>query len=144
MLLTIRQAQFDQMQRESDIRWYDQQLAGLYPGFADASSAQRREWIDAGLRRASRFGLQRADCFQFLCFEQTFTPGTIDEASFAWARDILQDRESKPTERMKRLRQESIKRLLDAEALEEQTTQLQLANDAYDALDASDHEVVEE
>jgi hypothetical protein len=138
MLMTIRQAQFDMLQRESDIRWYDQQLEALYPQFAAAPAALRREWIDAGLRRAAAYGLQRPEHFQFLCLEQTFAPGSLDTPAFEWAHRILSEPAVSSAERVKRLRQESIRHLLDVEAREEETAQLQAANAAFDALDTPD------
>ncbi len=138
MLLTIRQAQFDALQRESDIGWYDQQLEALYPQFAQAPATQRREWIDAGLRRAAAYGLHRPEHFQFLCFEQTFAPGSLDTPAFEWAQRILSEPAVSSSERVKRLRQQSIRHLLDVEAREEEIAQLQAANAAFDALDMPD------
>jgi len=119
MPLVIRRAQFTALQLATDRRWYESQLAELYPTFAQATSSQRREWVDGGIRRAREVGLGRAEILQFLCFEQTFSPDCLSEPSFEWARRLLDDRDKVPAVRMKQLRQETIRRLLDVEARQE-------------------------
>jgi hypothetical protein len=109
------------LQVGSDIRWYDRALADLYPPFAAAPFAQRRQWIQEGILRASGFDLNRSEILQFLCFEQTFTPGCLDTPSFAWARRILAEPGKPSADRVKLLRQQSIRRLLETEARESQT-----------------------
>jgi hypothetical protein len=120
MPLVIRKEQFAALQLRSDVRWYEGQLAELYPPFAAAPHAQRLEWINGGLQRASAAGLGRPDFFQFLCFEQTFSPGCIEESPFEWARSILTEPGKSSADRIKRLRQETIRHLLEIEAREEQ------------------------
>jgi hypothetical protein len=122
-VLVIRREQLAMLQLDYDIRWYEGQLVGLYPSFAEATSRQRLEWIRKGIQRALGFGLSRPDFFQFLCFEQTFSPGCLDDPSFDWARLILAESNKSSEERIKELRHETIRRLLEAEAREEQLTE---------------------
>lgn len=140
MILHIRREQFDAMQREWDIRWFQERLQGMYPSFAEASLIQQREWLDSGLRRATAYGLDRADVFQFLCFEQTFERGSLDQPAFAWARDILSAADVTSAERVKRLRQRTINMLLEQEALDEVAQAERDAQAAFDLLDESDDE----
>jgi hypothetical protein len=116
MLLLIRQEQIAALQLDTDMRWYDRQLADLYPGFAAAPAAQRLQWIRGGIDRAHAARLGRSEVFQFLCFEQTFHPGCLDEAGFEWARALLAPADSPAAERMKQLRHACIRRLLQLEA----------------------------
>ena len=117
--LVIRKEQLAALQQDCDTRWYDSRLAELYPSFAEAAAAERRERIRQGIRRAIRCGLQRPDFLQFLCFEQTFSPGCLDEPDFEWARDILTGPGETSADRVKRLRHETIRRLLEIEDLDE-------------------------
>jgi hypothetical protein len=135
-VLVIRGEQFAALQLDYDVRWYEGQLADLYPFFAAAASGQRREWIRMGIQRALAVGLSRSDFFQFLCFEQTFSPGCLDDRSFAWARLILAEPGKSSGERIKQLRHETIRRLLEAEAREEQEAEEQLAAQAAEAAEA--------
>jgi len=132
-VLVIRREQLATLQLDYDIRWYEGQLAGLYPSFAEASSGQRLEWIRKGIQRALGFRLSRPDFLQFLCFEQTFFPGCLDDPSFDWARLILAEGSKGSEERIKQLRHETIRRLLEAEAREEQIAEEQLTEQAEDA-----------
>lgn len=118
-MLVIREEQFAALRIDHDMRWYEGQLADLYPSFAAAASGQRREWIRKGIQCALAVGLSRSDFFQFLCFEQTFSPGCLDDPSFSWARRILAEPGKSSAERIKQLRHETIRRLLEAEAREE-------------------------
>jgi hypothetical protein len=135
-VLVIRGEQFAALQLDYDIRWYEGQLADLYPFFAAAASGQRREWVRMGIQRALAVGLSRSDFFQFLCFEQTFSPGCLDDPSFAWARLILAEPGKSSAERIKQLRHETIRRLLEAETREEQEAEEQLAAQAAEAAEA--------
>lgn len=135
-VLVIRGEQFAALQLDYDIRWYEVQLADLYPFFAAAASGQRREWIRMGIQRALAVGLSRSGFFQFLCFEQTFSPGCLDDPSFAWARLILAEPGKSSAERIKQLRHETIRRLLEAAAREEQGAEEQLAAQAAEAAEA--------
>jgi len=118
-VLVIRKEQMAALQLDTDIRWYEGQLAELYPAFAAASFERRREWIRGGIRRAAAAGLQRPEFFQFLCFEQTFSPDCLDQASFDWARRILSEPGKPSADRARLLRRESIRRLLELEQEEE-------------------------
>jgi hypothetical protein len=118
MPLVIRRNQLAEMQLASDVRWYESQLANTYPAFAAASAAQRNEWVTGGIRRATAAGLLRPEIFQFLCFEQTFAPNCLEQPSFDWARRLL-EQSGTSAERMKSLRQETIRRLLELEARQE-------------------------
>jgi hypothetical protein len=129
-VLVIRGEQFAALQLDYDIRWYEGQLADLYPLFAAAAAGQRRQWVRKGIQRALAVGLSRSDFFQFLCFEQTFSPGCLDDPSFSWARLILAEPGKSSAERIKQLRHETIRRLLDAEAREEQEARQRLAAQA--------------
>jgi hypothetical protein len=80
--------------------------------------------------------LSRSDFFQFLCFEQTFSPGCLDDPSFAWARLILAEPGKSSAERIKQLRHETIRRLLEAETREEREAEEQLAARAAEAAEA--------
>ena len=119
MPLVIRREQFAALQLASDVRWYESQLMDTYPTFAAASAAERSEWINGGIRRASAAGLSRPDIFQFLCFEQTFAPNCLEQPSFEWARRLLDQPGKSSADRMKSLRQETIRRLLELEAQQE-------------------------
>jgi hypothetical protein len=112
MSLVIRQEQMAALQFDLDVRWYESQLMPLYPGFAEASAKDRRQWIRGALKRAASFQINRADSFQFLCFEQTFSEGCWEQADFEWARRILTDPAKSSADRVKRLRQEAIRHLL--------------------------------
>jgi hypothetical protein len=127
MTLVIRDAQMKALQLATDERWYDRQLACLYPEFADAAAPQRRCWIREGISRALDIHLDRSEIFQFLCFEQTFGPGCLDDAQFEWARKLLEQADKPPGERMTALRHESIRRLLLLEAELEQSASRSLA-----------------
>jgi len=118
MVLVIRAEQFEALQFESDLRWYANQLAGLYPSFAEASHTQRLQSVKDGIRRASAFGLQRPDFLQYLCFEQTFSHHWMEDATFQWARRILGEPGRSSGERVKKLRQQSIRYLVEIEARE--------------------------
>ena len=119
MPLVIRKEQFAALQLDSDVRWYEGQLADLYPPFAAAPFAQRREWIHRGIQRARAYGLHRPDFFPFLCFEQTFSPGCLENPAFEWARHLLTEPDKTSADRVKHLRHESIRRLLEVEAGEQ-------------------------
>lgn len=119
MPLVIRKEQMAALQLDFDIRWYVRQLAELYPDFAAAPAAQRHQWVREGIRRANAWELNRSEFFQFLCFEQTCSPGCVDLPSFDWARQILSDKSQGSADRMKRLRQRTIRRLLEVEAAQE-------------------------
>ena len=129
-VLVIRREQFAALQLDYDVRWYEGQLADLYPSFAAAPSGQRRQWIRQGIQRALAAGLSRPDFYQFLCFEHTFFPGCLQDPAFEWARRILAEPGKASAERIKKLRHETIRRLLDAEAREQQEAQQQLAAQA--------------
>ena len=118
-VLVIRKEQMAALQLDTDIRWYEGQLADLYPAFAAASFEQRREWIKSGIRRAAAAGLQRPEFFQFLCFEQTFSPDCLEQPSFDWARRILSEPGKPSADRARLLRRESIRHLLEMEQEEE-------------------------
>src|SRR5437764_4382113 len=119
MPLVIRRNQLAALQLASDVRWYENQLAATYPAFAAASAAQRNEWVAGGIRRATAVGLVRPEIFQFLCFEQAIAPNCLDQPAFDWARRLLEQPGKTPAERMKSLRQETIRRLLELEAQQE-------------------------
>ena len=123
MRLVIRKEQLAAFQLDSDVRWYEGQLADLYPPFAAAPSAERSQWIHEGIRRAAAVGLGRPEVFQFLCFEQTFSPGCLEDPAFEWARHILAEPGESSADRMKHLRHETIRRLLDLEAREQPAQQ---------------------
>jgi hypothetical protein len=127
MPLVIRKEQMAALQLDTDIRWYEGQLADLYPSFAAASFEQRRGWIQGGIRRAAAAGLQRPEFFHFLCFEQTFSPDCLENASFDWARRILAEPGKPSADRAKRLRHESIRHLLEMEAQEQQEEEARAA-----------------
>jgi hypothetical protein len=119
MPLVIRREQIAALQLASDVSWYESQLVDTYPAFAAASASQRSEWISGGIRRASAAGLSRPEIFQFLCFEQTFAPNCLEQPSFEWARRLLDQPEKSSADRMKSLRHETIRRLLEIEARQE-------------------------
>lgn len=137
MSLVIRQAQMSALQLEMDGRWYDTELAALYPSFAAATSTERRQWVEQGLKRAAGFGLARPEFFQFLCFEQTFFPGCLEAPEYQWAREILNTRDQNAAERMKRLRQKTIARLIDIETQLENAEQAKAAEAAFAAEEVS-------
>ncbi len=117
-MLVIRDQQMAVLGFDADAAWCEEKLANLYPAFAGASAAERRKQTRGGLRRALKLNIERAEYLQFLCFEQTFPPGCLEEPSFEWARRILAEPKSS-NERMKRLRRETIRRLLELEARQE-------------------------
>ncbi len=117
-MLVIRAQQMAVLSFEADAEWCDQQLANIYPAFAAAPVADRRKWTSEGLERALKLNIERAEYLQFLCFEQTYSPGCLEQPSFEWARRILAEPKSS-AERMKRLRRETIRRLLELEARQE-------------------------
>jgi len=128
-MFVIRKEQMTALQLDSDVRWYECQIADLYPSFAAASFAQRRQWINGGIQRALAAGLTRLEFLQFLCFEQTFSPGCLEKPSFEWACRILAEPGKTSAERIKRLRQESIRHLLDIEAREQQAGEASAAEE---------------
>lgn len=132
MLLLIRREQIAALQVDTDKRWYDRQLADLYPRLAAAPAARRLQWIADGMARASAAGLGRSEVFQFLCFEQTFHPGCLDDAGFEWARALLAQADSPAAERMKRLRHECIRRLLQQEAQQQTQATASIADPVED------------
>lgn len=113
------------LQRDSDVRWYERELAELYPPFAAVASAERRQWIRASIQRASAFGLGRPEFFQFFCFEQTYPPGCLDDPTFAWARRILEQQDQAPSERIQKLRKETIRRLIEEEERQQRAEEAQ-------------------
>jgi hypothetical protein len=115
MMLVIRDVQRAALQLDTDTRWFEGRLSQLYASFAQASASQRQQWIREGVARAKAVGLTRAERLQFLCFEQTFFPGCLDTEEFAWARRLLAQPGVPPAERMKAVRHETIRRLLQAE-----------------------------
>lgn len=119
-MLVIRKEQLEALQVASDYRWYGERLADLYPAFAVAGGAQQGRWVHDGVERAKAYGVERGEMLQFLCFEQTFYPGCLQDEAFAWARAILSDGERNAAERVKRLRHATIDRLLEQEAAEEE------------------------
>jgi hypothetical protein len=144
MVLVIRQAQMAALQRDSDVRWYEAQLCGLYPQFAEAPAQQRFRWVREGIERASAARLGRDDFFQFLCFEQTFHPGCLQEPGFEWARQLLSQTGKEPGECMKQLRQESVRRLLQIEAEQERAELERLLQADEDAAAEADAAADEE
>jgi hypothetical protein len=120
MVLVIRGVQEEVLQREVDVRWFVDRLAHMYPDFAAAPVEQRFRWVREGIERATAARLGRDALFQFLCFEQTFQPGCLDEAEFRWARELLVQPGKSPAQSMKDLRHETIRRLLQREAAMEQ------------------------
>lgn len=120
MVLVIRQPQLAALQFDTDLRWYQRRLAELYPDFAAATVAQQHGWIVQSLQRARDAGLTRLEYFQFLCFEQTFSPASLADPSLDWARLLLTDADKSPGDRMKGVRQETIRRLIQIEAQAEQ------------------------
>ena len=121
--LNIRQSQMDALQRDSDERFCERELCALYPDFAGLAGAERYQLVSAGIKRAIAFRLTRLEYLTFLCFEQTFYPDCLEEPEFTWARQVLIDSKRGPAERMKRLRQKTVKRLLELEAKQEREEQ---------------------
>ena len=119
-MLLIRRSQMVALQFDTDLRWYESRLCSTYPAFAAAPAGQRLQWVRQGLQRATAAGLGRPQMLQFLSFEQTYHPGCLDDAAFAWARALLGDPDQSAEQRMKNLRHESVRKLLDAEACQEQ------------------------
>ncbi len=131
MVLVIRQRQLAALQFDTDLRWYQRRLAELYPDFAVATVAQQHDWIVQSLQRARDAGLTRLEYFQFLCFEQTFAPASLADPSLDWAHLLLTEADKSPGDRMKQLRQETIRRLLMIEAQAEQAA-LHVDDEAFD------------
>jgi hypothetical protein len=119
-MLLIRKSQMMALQLDADLRWYESRLCSTYPAFAAAPAGQRSQWVRQGVERATAAGLGRPQMLQFLSFEQTFHPDCLDDAAFDWARVLLGDPNQDAEQRMKNLRHESVRRLLDAEARQEQ------------------------
>ncbi len=120
MVLVIRKKQFEAFQLDSDVRWYESQLAELYPTFARASNAHRLQCVKGGIKRGLAFGLDRPDFLQYLCFEQTFSQDWMENPTLEWARRVLAEPGRSSAERIKSLRQQSIRYLLEIEARERQ------------------------
>jgi hypothetical protein len=120
MGLVIRGAQEQALQREVDVDWFVNRLGEMYPGFAEAPVEQRFRWVREGIRRATAARLGRDDFFQFLCFEQTFQPGCLEDPEYGWARELLAQPGKEPAQCMKDLRHETIRRLLRRELAQEQ------------------------
>lgn len=116
MPLLIRKEQFEVLQMDSDLRWYERELVKHYPSFAEAPCAQRLKWVRDAVQRGLGHGVTRADLLQYLCFEQTFPYDALQNPEFEWARRILSDPELTSGDRVKRLRQQSIRCLLELEA----------------------------
>ena len=130
-MLVIRSVQEAALQREADVRWFVDRLGQMYPDFAQAPIEQRFRWVREGIGRASAARLERDDFFQFLCFEQTFQPGCLDDQAFQCASDLLAQPGKEPSQRMKDLRHETIRRLLQREAdLEQAAVQAAADDDA--------------
>lgn len=115
-VLVIRQPQLAALQFDTDLRWYQRRLAELYPDFAAATVARQHDWIVQSLQRARDAGLTRLEYFQFLCFEQTFAPASLADPALDWARLLLTEADKTPGDRIKQLRQETIRRLIQIEA----------------------------
>lgn len=131
MVLVIRQPQLAALQFDTDLRWYQRRLAELYPDFAAATVAQQHGWIVQSLQRARDAGLTRLEYFQFLCFEQTFSPASLADPSLDWAHLLLTEADKSPGDRMKGVRQETIRRLIQIEAQAEQAA-LHADGEAFD------------
>ena len=118
-MIVIREQQLAMLSFEADTDWCAGKLAELYPSFAASPAAERRKWTAGALERALKFRIERREYLQYLAFEQTFLPATVDQPSLEWARRILQEPGKSSTDRMKRLRRDTVRYLLELEARQE-------------------------
>jgi hypothetical protein len=118
-MIVIREQQLAVLTFDADTDWCVGKLAALYPPFAASPPAEQRQWTSDALERALKFRIERREYLQYLAFEQTFLPAKVDQPSLEWARRILQEPGKSSTDRMKRLRRETIRYLLELEARQE-------------------------
>ena len=113
--IVIRAGQMSALKRDLEMRWLIEQLQTRYPAFAGLPQARREEEVQTGVAAASSFGLTSDEFLSFLSFEQTHGSGYWRRPEFDWALKILSDQAVSPDQKMRNLKNATIRLLLAEE-----------------------------